>query len=179
MRVLPQALEIIFWSANFLKIMNKTTTRKTNLPTYKNMFFVFFLFFLSLFGHLLFSNLITFLFLIDLKQFKVLQECQLKFYKSNFNSNNNKATYKEFLKCFWKPAFVMFGDLFFFLNFWPLLLCETVTFSFLIHFWQLLVYQMRQEEGFKFCFDTINNKALPLDPTCPEHLSVWSPPNPP
>ncbi len=29
--------------------------------------------------------------------------------------------------------------------------------------------------GFKFCLDTRNNGALPLDPACPECLSVWSP----
>jgi hypothetical protein len=27
-------------------------------------------------------------------------------------------------------------------------------------------------EGFKFCLETRNNGALPLDLTCPEHLSV-------
>jgi hypothetical protein len=34
---------------------------------------------------------------------------------------------------------------------------------------------MHQEEGFKFCLDTKNNRALPLDPASPEHLSVRSP----
>jgi hypothetical protein len=34
--------------------------------------------------------------------------------------------------------------------------------------------QMHQEEGFKFCLDTKNNGALPLDPACPERLSVRS-----
>jgi hypothetical protein len=34
---------------------------------------------------------------------------------------------------------------------------------------------MRQEEAFKFCLDTRNNEALPLDPACPERLSVRSP----
>jgi hypothetical protein len=34
---------------------------------------------------------------------------------------------------------------------------------------------MCQEEGFKFNFDTRNNGALPLDPACPECLSVRSP----
>jgi hypothetical protein len=34
---------------------------------------------------------------------------------------------------------------------------------------------MHQQEGFKFCLDAINNRALPLDLACPEHLSVWSP----
>jgi hypothetical protein len=34
---------------------------------------------------------------------------------------------------------------------------------------------MCQEEVFKFCLDTRNNRTLPLDPACPEHLSLWSP----
>jgi len=33
---------------------------------------------------------------------------------------------------------------------------------------------MRQEEGFKFCLDTRNNRALPLDQAYSEHLSVRS-----
>jgi hypothetical protein len=32
---------------------------------------------------------------------------------------------------------------------------------------------MLQYEGFKFCLDTRNNWALPLDLASPEHLSVW------
>jgi hypothetical protein len=43
-----------------------------------------------------------------------------------------------------------------------------ITLSFLIHFWWLLVFQMLQEEGFKFCWETRSNGA------CPEHLSVQS-----
>jgi hypothetical protein len=34
---------------------------------------------------------------------------------------------------------------------------------------------MRQEKMFKFCLDTRNNGALPLDPACPERLSARSP----
>jgi hypothetical protein len=33
---------------------------------------------------------------------------------------------------------------------------------------------MHQEERFKFCLHTRNNRALPFDPACPEHLSVLS-----
>jgi len=33
---------------------------------------------------------------------------------------------------------------------------------------------MRQEDRFKFCLDTKNNRALPLDLACPERLSVQS-----
>jgi len=36
---------------------------------------------------------------------------------------------------------------------------------------------MYQEVGLKFCLDTENNRALPLDLACPECLSVWSPAN--
>jgi hypothetical protein len=36
---------------------------------------------------------------------------------------------------------------------------------------------MHQEEGFKFCLDTKNNKAFPFNPACLEHLNVWSPSN--
>jgi hypothetical protein len=41
-------------------------------------------------------------------------------------------------------------------------------FSFLICFQQLLVCRMCEEEGFKFCLDTRNNRALPLDLACPD-----------
>jgi hypothetical protein len=34
---------------------------------------------------------------------------------------------------------------------------------------------MHQEEAFKFCLDTKNNEALPLDLAYPKHLSVCSP----
>ncbi len=53
-------------------------------PSYKTCFFLFF-------GPLLLSNLITFLFLIHLKRFKVLQERQLKFYKSYCYFNSKKT----------------------------------------------------------------------------------------
>ncbi len=35
-----------------------------------------------------------------------------------------------------------------------------------------LVRQMRQEEAFKFCLDIRNNRALPLDPACPQALPL-------
>jgi hypothetical protein len=41
----------------------------------------------------------------------------------------------------------------------------------------LLMCQICQEEGFKFCLDKKNNKAVPLDPACLECLSVQSPAN--
>jgi hypothetical protein len=39
-------------------------------------------------------------------------------------------------------------------------------------FQRLLVCQMHKDEGFKFCLDTGNKEALPLDPACPERFSV-------
>jgi hypothetical protein len=51
---------------------------------------------------------------------------------------------------------------FVFLSFWPSLLWEAVIFLFLIHFWQLLVCQMRQEERFKFWFGHRKQWSTPL-----------------
>ncbi len=63
----------------------------------------------------------------------------------------------------------MFDGLFFWVlnphSFWG-----AVAFSLLIRFWQLLVCQMCQEEGFKFCLDNRNNGTLLLDPACPQAL---------
>jgi hypothetical protein len=62
MGMLPQALEIIFEVQK--KMSNeKLSRREISFPTYKTLFFPFF----SLFGHLLLSNLITFLFLVHFK----------------------------------------------------------------------------------------------------------------
>jgi len=61
-----------------------------------------------------------------------------------------------------------------FFEFLTLFTLWVIIFSFLIHFWWLLVCQMHREEGFKFCLDTRNSGVLPLDPACPECLSVWS-----
>ncbi len=54
----------------------KITRRKISFLTYKTFYFIF-----LLFGPLLLSNLITFLFIIHFKRFKVLYERHLKFYK--------------------------------------------------------------------------------------------------
>jgi hypothetical protein len=67
--------------------------------------------FFLLFAPLLLSNLITFLFLIYLKQFK--SAIRNVIYKSSLNSNSNIITYKENFEC-WRIDFVVFGDLFFF-----------------------------------------------------------------
>jgi hypothetical protein len=64
---LAQALEIIF-EVQKKKSNEKITRRKISFSTYKMHFILFF----SLFGPLQLSNLVTFLFLIHFKQFKVL-----------------------------------------------------------------------------------------------------------
>jgi hypothetical protein len=76
-------------------IMKKQTRRKISISTYKMCFFVV----PFLFGPLLPSNLITFLFLTHFKWFKVIQERHLKFYKLSLNLNSNRATFKEFFGC--------------------------------------------------------------------------------
>jgi len=85
----------------------------------------------------------------------------LKFYKSSLNFSNNIITYKECFLVFRNQSLCIFW--FFIFYFWPLLLWKGITFSILFHFWQFLVHQMCQEEGFKFCLNTKNNKAHPLD----------------
>ncbi len=44
-----------------------------------------------------------------------------------------------------------------------------------IMFWTIFNAPYVPIGGFKFCLDTKNNGALPLDPTYTEHLNVWSP----
>jgi hypothetical protein len=62
MGILPQVLKIIFEVQ--MKMKNeKITGKEISFPAYKTFFF--------LFGPLLLSNLIIFLFLIHFKQFKV------------------------------------------------------------------------------------------------------------
>jgi hypothetical protein len=67
MGALPQALEIIF-EVQMKRNNEKLTRRKINFSTYK----MFFLFFSSSLDPLIRSNLITFVFLVHFKQFKVL-----------------------------------------------------------------------------------------------------------
>jgi hypothetical protein len=63
MGALPQDLKIMF-EVQWKRINGKITRRKISFPTYKTHFIFF--------GLLLLSNLITFLFFIHFKQFKVL-----------------------------------------------------------------------------------------------------------
>jgi hypothetical protein len=64
MGALPQTLEIIFEVQR--KRSNEIKFKKKSFPTYKTCLFF------HLFGPLLLSNLITFLFLIHFRQFKML-----------------------------------------------------------------------------------------------------------
>jgi hypothetical protein len=69
MGVLPRALEIVY-EVQMKRSNEKITSKIISFPTYKGHFiFIFFLF-----GPFLFSNLITFLFFIHFKQFKMLSE---------------------------------------------------------------------------------------------------------
>jgi hypothetical protein len=77
------------------RINEKITRKKKTFHLTKCVFILFFI----LFGPLLFSNLIIFLFCIHIKRLKVLYECHLKFYKLSLNSNSNRATYEEFFGC--------------------------------------------------------------------------------
>ncbi len=103
----------------------------------------------------------------------------LKWYRSTtFSCTNHLWTLiaiEQHTRNFWcsRNGFAMFCGL----SFWvldPSTLGGSLTFSFPINFWWFWVHQKHQEEGFKFCLDTKNNKALPLDPACPECLSVCS-----
>ncbi len=125
----------------------------------------------SLVWPLLLSTQITFLLILN----------NLKCWKSTtWNSKNHLWTliatdqHKRKFWNVWDPTFVVFSVLFF-LSSWPLFTVRGIIFTFLLHFQRLLMCWMCQEEGFKFCLDTRNNGALPLDLACPENLNVWSP----
>jgi hypothetical protein len=105
--MLLQILEIIF-EVQRKRSVEKNNKKRNKLSILQNTFFSFFF----LFGPILLSNLITFLFFIHFNWFKVLQDHHLKFYKSSFNSNRNRSTYKEFFGCS-KTSFVEFNGLFF------------------------------------------------------------------
>jgi hypothetical protein len=107
--MLPPALEIIF-EMERKRNNDKRVRKKKKKKTFQLAKHVFFFFHL-LFGPFLLSKLQTFSFLVHFKQFKVLLEWHFQFYKSFWNSNNNKATYKEFFGCL-GTSFVTFIDLF-------------------------------------------------------------------
>jgi hypothetical protein len=126
----------------------------------------------SSFWSLLLSNLITFLLCIHFKQFKILYEHHLEWYKSTLNSFSNRATYNICFGCLkiglcnvWWLVFFEFST--------PCTL-GSYNFLFVIHFGRLLMCQIHQEEGFKFCLDSRNNGPIPSNPACPERLNVRS-----
>jgi hypothetical protein len=124
-----------------------------------------FLFFL--FGPLILSNLIIIIIIINLNDLKCYRSATWSYTKSCSNLNTNRATYKEVSGCTGISFFSVWWFVFF--SFWLPLLWRVVTFSFVILFGPFLVCQMSQEEEFKFCWDTRNNRALTL-----EWLSVQS-----
>jgi hypothetical protein len=165
--VLFQAIEIIF-EMQRKRCNEKNNKTKNNLSNLQNMVFFF-----SLFGPLLLSNLIILLFFIHFQWFKVLQECHLKFCKSYLNSDSNRATYKDFFECSEiSLCIVVFCGFFFeFLTLYTLGGHNFIIFNL---FFTMLLCQMCQEEGFRLCWDTKNNRTLPLDLACPECLIVQS-----
>ncbi len=102
MGVAPQVLKIVF---EVQRKMNneKITRREINFLIYKILLFF------PLFGPLLLSNLITFLFLIHFKGFKMLQVCHLKFYKSFLNLITTQQHTRNFVGV-WEPIFEAFGE---------------------------------------------------------------------
>jgi len=68
----------------------------------------------------------------------------LKFYKSFWNFNSNRTTYKEFFGCLRTSLFSIWW--FVFLSFWPPLLLGAITFSILL----FLVCQIRNRRGLSF-----------------------------
>ncbi len=129
-------------------------------------------FFSFLFGPLLVSNLITFLFLIHLKQFKVLQECHLTFFKLFWTSNKIRTTYKLFFECSGIGlCMVQWID---FLKFLTLSTLGDHNFlnsiSFLDDF---QCAKCANGRGSSFVWIQKNNGALPLE-ACTKHLNVQS-----
>ncbi len=135
-------------------------------PTYKMHFFFF-----LLFGPLILSNLLIFQFFIHFKQFKVLQEHHLKFFKSSSNSNSNKARkmFLVFRNRHLQCLVVCFNE---FLTPFILVGCNFLI-SYL--FFQIVSVSDAPRGGVQVLFRHQKYRALPLDPACPERLSVRSP----
>ncbi len=147
---LCQAVEIIF-GVQRIRSNGKITRRKISFPTYKiHFFFPFF----SLFGPLLFSNLITFLFLIHLKILKCYRSANLW----------TLIATKQHTKIFFgvrELTFVVFDGLFFeFLT--PFTLGGH---NFLISNPFSTIVNVSKEEGFKFFLDIIMEPSLWIWPT--------------
>ncbi len=100
----------------------------------------------------------------------------MKFYKLSLNSNSNRATYKECFGCLRTDLCTVWW--FVFMSSWPPLLWGAITLSFLIHFLQLLVCQMRQEEGVQVLFGHQKRRSPPLGSGLPWALKCsvtsWS-----
>ncbi len=88
-------------------LMKKITRRRKNFPNFQNPFFFFFL----LLGHLLLSNLISFLFFIHLIRLK----CYMNVTWSSIHHLWILITTKQQTRNYWgvwKLAFLVFSDLF-------------------------------------------------------------------
>jgi len=97
MRMLPQALEIIF-EVQRKKNNEKITRRKLSFSTYKMIFFLF-----LLFGRLLLSKLLTFSFLVILNDLKCYRSAIFSF----INHLSTVITTEQHTNNFWgvwKPA---------------------------------------------------------------------------
>ncbi len=113
-----------------------------------------------------FQSFLTFSFLVHFKRFKMLQECHLQFYKRSLNSNSNMfCVFGNWL------CSVLWFVFFEFLTPYTLGGC-----NFLISNPSLMNFSASSasKKVFKFCWDTKNNKAFPLDLACPERLNVRS-----
>jgi hypothetical protein len=134
MGTLLRVLEIIFKVQR--KMSNeKITRREINFPIYKTCFFPFKKK-KKIFGPLLSSNLITFIFIIHFKWFKVLYEHHLKFYNHLWALIIVKQHTRIFLGV-WELTFITLVVCFF--EFLPPLFWGAITFSILFHFWQFLL----------------------------------------
>jgi len=155
MGALPQALGISF-EMQRKRSNEKITRRKYAFQLTKHVFFIFFSF---LWISLIFKphNFFIFLFILN----------DLKCYRSTtWSSTNHLGTLIAIESNIQGMSWVFGNRLLWCLvdclfEFLTPLLWRARTFSFLIRFWQLLVCQMCQEEGFKFCLDTKNMKPSP------------------
>ncbi len=164
MGVLPQALKIIF-QVQRKRNNEKIARRKLSFQIYKMCFFSLEpSYFQSL-------QLSYFLFILN----------DLKFYRNTTLSFTNhfgilvarKQHTKNFLD--FQESALQHSVICYFEFLTPFILRGHKFLNSNPFFMISCVYEMCQQEGFQFCFNTRNNDVLPLDLTCPEHLSVCSP----
>jgi len=101
----------------------------------------------------------------------MLKKHHLKFYKSSFKFNSNKAKYKEFFGCSGTGHcsvqwFVLLSST---LYFWGFNFFISNLFSTSVNLSDV------PKGGVQVFFRHQKQQSLPLDPACRERLSVWSP----